>query len=1088
MAIRYQPFATRLRPADAVQFGPRGSHPSVSHGGPPAEGEEASKVLSSNAPAPAAPNDSETEAEPTEVIAVRPLSTIAAILLLALLVSSSLGAPTIQAKRAETRPPIIDGDVLLDAAWINALTAADFKLLGKPGMAPTQTTQAKVLFDEHSLYVAFVCNEDQMGKLVAQVKAFDGPTWQDDCVELFLSPFADRTRYYHFVVNAAGVLRDELGQDEKWNSGARVATKRGGTSWSAEIAIPFAALGLDETTASAWAVNFCREERPHGEISSWAPCESGFHEPKSFGELRGIGADFAPLVAAGLHRRVARTTDALHGIQKKAREYGEVELGRTIIGACDRHADELASIQRALSRRLDSVQVRGLGEKVARVEADAAELQARLVKLPMLRAAGRAGYAVCAESTMTKVRPDKPYGGKPAPTVRVSLARNEYEATQLVVVPLEETLRKVAVSVSDLRGPRRAVLPAERININVVGYVNVKQKSGRAPMEPGLLPDPLLPNDPVDIDRARVQSWWITVHTPKDQRAGLYRGKISVRPQNAPETQINLHVRVWGFTLPTTSRLRSSYGINQHYVFSKYDVAPGPGQPTGWVAGSWQGADMEGRPDYFGSMNYDIAFDYEIKKSGKRSCRVRVTEIHKGTSEWPRFCYYTPPLELAPNTDYEFSVWYRTKRNDKHGPSGYFGPAGVTSWPPTGGEWKQGKYAFNTGDKQGIRVYLKVDKVGTVWFDQARLALKGVASSPNLLPNPDFEKGDETARERIRDAYFLNALHHRASPTSLIGPKITTSADGQVAMDWAEFDEKMQLYVDNGLSAFNVFWCQLPSGWGKVESVQDEARLTRARELLRQTQAHLDEKDWTRLAYIYTIDEPGWKSFPQVKQAFELAHSAAPKLKTLLTYGYGASKPIEPGAPRYADLAGYVDIHVPHSDCYEPVYLKKRQQIGDEIWAYVCISAQRPYLNCWGIDYPGMDHRLLFWQFFDHDITGFLYWQITYWKVDPWQDTLTYPGGNGDGSLIYPGKEGPVDSIRWELCRDGTEDYDMLVMFRDATTALGARGAKVATDPYLQFPHLTRSWTEYSEAPELLEKQRLLVGDRLELLTRRLER
>jgi len=206
-----------------------------------------------------------------------------------------------------------------------------------------------------------------------------------------------------------------------------------------------------------------------------------------------------------------------------------------------------------------------------------------------------------------------------------------------------------------------------------------------------------------------------------------------------------------------------------------------------------------------------------------------------------------------------------------------------------------------------------------------------------------------------------------------------------------------------------------------------------------------------------------------------------------LTYGYGASRPIEPGKPVYADLAGYVDIHVPHSDCYEPIYLQQRQAMGDEIWAYVCISAQRPWLNCWGIDYPGMDHRLLFWQLFSHDITGFLYWQATYWRESPWDNTLTYPGGNGDGSLVYPGAAGPVASIRWELCRDGTEDYDMLLMLREALIAARAKGIEHDPNPYLKFDDLTSDWTQYSEDPKVLENQRLKVGNFLEELTRQLE-
>jgi hypothetical protein len=53
------------------------------------------------------------------------------------------------------------------------------------------------------------------------------------------------------------------------------------------------------------------------------------------------------------------------------------------------------------------------------------------------------------------------------------------------------------------------------------------------------------------------------------------------------------------------------------------------------------------------------------------------------------------------------------------------------------------------------------------------------------------------------------------------------------------------------------------------------------------------------------------------------------------------------------------------------------------------------------------------------------------------------PWGNGDGRFIYPPLaaanarpggpvlDGPVDSIRWEMLRDGIEDYEYMVMLRD---------------------------------------------------------
>jgi hypothetical protein len=1016
------------------------------------------------------------------------MRTWTAAVLLLLIGGPALTAPSLQPQAVKRHTPSLDGEVMKDPAWVGAPVAGGFALLGKAGVLASQGTQVRVLYDDACLYVSFVCAEAQMDKVATAVKDAAGPVWEDDCVEVFVSPYADPARYYHFLVNAAGVLRDELGQDNAWSSGARAAVRPGKGEWSVELAIPFHDLALDESVGPTWRANFARNERPSGEVSSWAPCASQFHEPASFGELAGLSADFGPAIADSLRARATALQAGLLEIERAARAYENLDLGRGLMGATSQLETQVDTILLGLKGKPTLARVKALGKGLSEAEAELPPLRGRLAKLPLLKAAGRAGYAVCRESTMTKVRPDQPYAGEVAHAVQLRLARNEYEAAQLVVVPVQETLRDVAVTVSDLKGPKRSLLPAAEITINPVGYVEVRKPTSNSPLGAGLIPDPLLPYEKVDVDRSRVQSWWVTVHATTAALPGTYRGTITVQPKNAPATVVPFQVQVWSFSLPVTSRLRSSYGMGLSWILPRYDVAQAPGVPPGWFQGLWVGADIEGRPNYYGSLTYDLAFDTQTRKSGKRSCRVHVTDVQPGAFESPRVAYVTEELPLEPKTDYEFSVWYRTAPEDTGGPGGYFAAAGGTEWPATGGEWREGTYRFNSGDGKGVRVYLRVDKVGTVWFDRTRLAPAGAGPEVNLLPNPDFEQGEEGGVERIRDTYYADALRHRLSPTETLAPKVSFSDDGTLSMDWTEFDQKMGQYVAAGLSAFNVSWCQLPSGWGSVETVQDEARIGRARELLQQTQAHLDKKGWTHLAYIYTIDEPGAAAFPQVKQAFELAHQAAPKLKTLLTYGYGASKPIEPGAPRYADLAGYVDIHVPHSDCYEPIYLKKRQAAGDEIWDYVCISAQRPWLNNWAIDYPGTDHRLMFWQLFSHDITGFLYWQATYWQVDPWKDTATYPGGNGDGSLLYPGKDGPVDSIRWDLCRDGTEDYDMLVMLRDAVAAQRAAGASPAAEALLSFPELTTSWTEYTQDPKLIEQHRLRAGNRLDELTRKLSR
>jgi hypothetical protein len=68
------------------------------------------------------------------------------------------------------------------------------------------------------------------------------------------------------------------------------------------------------------------------------------------------------------------------------------------------------------------------------------------------------------------------------------------------------------------------------------------------------------------------------------------------------------------------------------------------------------------------------------------------------------------------------------------------------------------------------------------------------------------------------------------------------------------------------------------------------------------------------------------------------------------------------------------------------------------------------------------------------NVDGFLYYNIARWVnrgpmddgiLSNW-DPRTYPTANGDGSLFYPGADGPLASQRMHNFRDGLEDYNLL--------------------------------------------------------------
>ncbi len=992
-------------------------------------------------------------------------------------------APEVTVPRLSGPPPVIDG-TLDDDAWAKAAVVEDFTLLGEPERAPTHGTRVRLLHDDRALYAAFECAEAKMGEVVAELTERDAPLWSEDCVELFLSPRDDGEGYYHIIANARGTIRDERGKDETWDCAARAAATRGDDGWTLELLVPVANMELPADADAHWRLNITRNECPHGELSTWAPIAGkSFHEPDLFGHLRGFEADFGTLLRAQALEEVADIQRDLSALRTAALPDEAIEEGRVALGRSARLMDEGRRIAADLGGASDSDQMRSQAAEVEHLAEQSKSLSRLVARLPLIEAAGERGYVISQVSTMQKIAPTADFAGEPSDSVQVSLAGGEHEAAQVVIVPAGRALNEVAVSGTPLQGPNGATIPGERVRIRRVEYVDVTRSTSKAPLGPGRVPDPLVEADTFSVPGDEVRCIWVEVHAAPDQRAGVYQGALTINPANAEALEVPLTARVWDFSLPRTSWLRTSYGLG--FDVSKFypDITPGPGRPRWWSAGTWSGADMEGRPNYFGEIELSKDFDTEVKHGGRNSVRVEITRTERGTHEAPRFAYYTPKLQLQPETEYVFDLWYRTAPGEDPAAHWWMPNGGSGALEPTDGEWQQATGRFTAGGDGTTRVYIRVSEVGTAWFDDARLS---PADEPdrNLLGNPGLEMGRFSAEDLMRD-YRRNFLAHRCSPTGVGSPSITRSEDGEIAIDWTSFDERMERLVEQGLTGFNISWCRLPSGWGEVAGFEegDREAIERATALLEKTRAHLVERGWEDLGYIYTIDEPGAKAFDEVKQAFGLSHEVAPELKTLLTYGYGASRPIEPGNPRYAELAGYVDIHVPHSDCYEPIYLQQRREAGDEIWAYVCISAQRPWLNNWAIDYPGTDHRVLFWQLFDKEVTGFLYWRATYWTENPWEEPMTYPGGNGDGSLLYPGEDGPVDSIRWELNRDGIEDYDMLAMLKDAADRLEQQGDAAAggrARAALDASDVTTDWLEYTDDPKVVEARRLKVAEALE--------
>ena len=82
---------------------------------------------------------------------------------------------------------------------------------------------------------------------------------------------------------------------------------------------------------------------------------------------------------------------------------------------------------------------------------------------------------------------------------------------------------------------------------------------------------------------------------------------------------------------------------------------------------------------------------------------------------------------------------------------------------------------------------------------------------------------------------------------------------------------------------------------------------------------------------------------------------------------------------------------------------------------------------------------------------------------------------------------GPVDSIRWEMIREGVEDYDYFYMLDQAIKKCEASGTKAAAveagkQALAQVNSLVRDRTDYEKDPRTLYAVRKQVAEALEKL------
>jgi len=170
-------------------------------------------------------------------------------------------------------------------------------------------------------------------------------------------------------------------------------------------------------------------------------------------------------------------------------------------------------------------------------------------------------------------------------------------------------------------------------------------------------------------------------------------------------------------------------------------------------------------------------------------------------------------------------------------------------------------------------------------------------------------------------------------------------------------------------------------------------------------------------------------------------------------------------------LVGAVDIWCPQDRSFQQKlkFFRARQAAGDRVWFYTCCSPGGAWLNRL-LDQELLRPALFGWATALFDLDGFLHWGLNQYRSDqdPFAKSVVPHGTShlpaGDTHVIYPGKDGPWSSVRFEAHREGFEDYELLKRLKARRPKLAAKIIAQAIRGFDDYTKDTRTFRQARKA------------------------
>ncbi len=247
--------------------------------------------------------------------------------------------------------------------------------------------------------------------------------------------------------------------------------------------------------------------------------------------------------------------------------------------------------------------------------------------------------------------------------------------------------------------------------------------------------------------------------------------------------------------------------------------------------------------------------------------------------------------------------------------------------------------------------------------------------------------------------------------------------DGEWEYNYSVFDRWVELAMDAGITDQISCYSMVP--WGNQVRYYDEdsskyitVEVKPGSEEYRDIwkpflvhfREHLKKKGWLEKTAI-AMDERGLE---EMKSMVALMNEVAPEFRIALAGRY------------HKELTDDIyDLCVFHRPQLDKQIIQERKEKG-QITTFYTMCAPPEHPNNFTFS-PPAEQAWLGWYAAARGFSGYLRWAYNSWVEDPMKDSRFRTWPAGDTYQVYPG---PRSSIRFEMLRDGIEDYEKIRIIR----------------------------------------------------------